>query len=59
MRYLINYKAENSIPRLVAGDRMKVDGTTAIILKLEGDDKYRVVAVINMEAIKEIVEEVP
>lgn len=59
MKYVINYKPDNSVPRIVNGDRMKVDHDVVFILKHEGNEKFRVVAVFNREAIKEIIEEEP
>ncbi len=57
MKYMINYRQEGSMFRVVEGDKLRIDGNVAMILSLIDADKYRVVAIFNMEAIKEIVEE--
>ncbi len=57
MKYMINYRQEGSMFRMVEGDKLRIDGNVAMILSLIDADKYRVVAVFNMESIKEIVED--
>lgn len=55
VKYRIHYKADNQLPMDVECDFLKYDAGVVLLIR-EVDGKSRVVAVVNTEAIRAVVE---
>lgn len=54
--FYIYFKADITVPRIIQADKMKVDGSTVMFICDADPKDKRIVAVVNVDAIKEAYE---